>query len=828
MNKFLCIHGHFYQPPRENPWIEEIEIQESAYPYHDWNERVCAECYAPNSYARILDENNKIIDIVNNYSLMSFNCGPTLLSWLQKKAPAVYTHILEADRTSLKRCGHGNAIAQAYSHSILPLANEQNIETEVIWGIEDFRNRFKRYPEAMWLPETAVNSKTLEVLHRFDMKFLLLSPAQAQQVRPLEGGPWHDVSNAQIDPRHPYRCFLKDESGEKDGDRFIDVFFYDGSLAAGISFGNLLYDGSRFAERLNKCFNPDDAAPQLVHVVTDGETYGHHKKYGEMALLYALRRATEHYGCELINYGAFHERFPPQWEVDLKTGPNDEGTSWSCIHGVGRWKADCGCRTSQSSAWNQKWRKPLREALDILRNALAEIFENKGEKYFTCCRDARNDYIRVIMDRSDDCIDLFFTQHGRKGLEQAERVQALKLLEMQRNALLMYTSCGWFFDEISGLEATQILQYADRALQLAETFTTQDIERPFVERLSQAHSNIAGNGTGKDVFYRLVRPCRVGMEKILNHFLISSSFSENIDNKQRIYHYRLEIQGYEKKHIDNHFIITGRVRMKSDITREAHNVFFFLAFLGGYCFRSVIRQMIKGIDYSRVKKDLFHRCKKNPGDILPIMQDFFGECYHYSLRDMFQEERQKILRQLVFKDLESYEGMYANMFNDTRATIKAITKEGLSIPWQFRVAAEHSLSKNLYDEIACLRHGSDDVAHRGHLKRILFDAKEFGYSLDLGPPLMLLSETLQEKAELLREHFCAVHIEDLNDFLTFVKGLPIEFNMMSSQNIVFDIIKERYAGLTEHARNGDEEAGTIVSGLINLAENIDISSKLFS
>jgi alpha-amylase/alpha-mannosidase (GH57 family) len=415
---FVTIHGHFYQPPRENPWLEMIETEESAHPFHDWNERIAFECYRPNANARTLDEKGKILDIVNNYSSISFNFGPALLSWLEKKFPSVYEKVLEADRESAKRLGHGNAIAQVYDHLIMPLAIDRDKETEVLWGIADFEKRFHRKPEAMWLPETAVNNSTLRVLVKHGMSFLILSPFQALRIRPFEGKKWTDVTHGQIDTTRPYRCFIKDSFGKKLSNQFIDIFFYNGIISKEIAFGDLLNDGNAFSSRFTQFFQESKGRAQLIHIATDGETYGHHKKFGEMALAYALDKGFASRGLETINYGAFLKRFPPIYEVEIDEGPKGEGTSWSCSHGVGRWKEDCGCSTGGKPGWNQKWRRPLREGLDLLRDEVSAIFEREGKKIFHNVWEARNGYIDLILNRSPEGIKNFFGRYAGRDLDQ--------------------------------------------------------------------------------------------------------------------------------------------------------------------------------------------------------------------------------------------------------------------------------------------------------------------------------------------------------------------------------------------------------------------------
>ncbi|HET8916453.1 MAG TPA: glycoside hydrolase, partial [Candidatus Binatia bacterium] len=359
MKRYICIHGHFYQPPRENPWLESVELQDSAYPYHDWNERVTAECYAPNSVSRILDGDNQIIQLVNNYSKISFNFGPTLLAWLEAKAPDVYDAILEADRESQKNfSGHGSALAQVYNHMILPLANARDRRTQILWGIRDFQRRFKRLPEGMWLPETAVDIESLEILAELGIRFTILAPHQADRVRPIGGRVWHDVSGSRIDPTQAYEQRLP--SGRK-----IALFFYDGPIARAVAFEGLLSSGEHLANRLVGAFDDGRNRPQLVHIATDGESYGHHHRFGDMALAYALNTIESNQLAQLTNYGEYLERHLPTHQVEII-----EKTSWSCFHGIDRWWSNCGCNSGGRPGWNQEWRTPLRGALDTLRDSL--------------------------------------------------------------------------------------------------------------------------------------------------------------------------------------------------------------------------------------------------------------------------------------------------------------------------------------------------------------------------------------------------------------------------------------------------------------------------
>ncbi|MBF0517534.1 MAG: DUF3536 domain-containing protein, partial [Nitrospirae bacterium] len=548
MERYICIHGHFYQPPRENPWLEEVEYQGSAAPYHDWNERITAECYATNAAAKILDHDGKITDIVNNYSKISFNFGPTLLSWLHRHNPDVYRAIQEADRLSIERfSGHGSALAQVYNHMIMPLANGNDKVTQVIWGIRDFEARFGRKPEGIWLAETAVDLETLDVLADYGILFTILAPRQAYRVkRPADNTPsheimdneseqvtdempqgeetpendlWSDVSDGRIDPAMPYLCRLP--SG-----RTITLFFYDGPISGDIAFSGVLQDATHFVNRLSSAFTDTRDFPQLVHIATDGETYGHHHKNGEMALAYCLHLIESgNYQSEeeikLTNYGQYLEKHPPVYEVEIY-----DGSSWSCVHGIGRWMHDCGCCSGMHQGWSQRWRAPLRQTMDWLRDRLAAIFETEAGKYLSSPWDARNDYIDVILDRNKAGVHSFIDKHAaptKTKLSMLDRTRVLKLLEMQRNAMLMYTSCGWFFDEISGIETVQIMEYAARAMQYAQELTGISFEDEYIERLSHAHSNIFRSGSYP--YEEFVKPSKVDIMRAAAHYAISSLFT---------------------------------------------------------------------------------------------------------------------------------------------------------------------------------------------------------------------------------------------------------------------------------------------------------------
>jgi len=515
-DKYLCIHGHFYQPPRENPWLNAIEYQASASPYHDWNERITRECYGPNTRARLHGEHGHILELINNYEYMSFDFGPTLLSWLEKAHPWIYAQILDADRLSRERFqGHGNALAQVYNHIIMPLANRRDKLTQIHWGLADFKHRFGRPAEGMWLSETAVDTETLILMAEEGVKFTILSPTQAEFVRPLADSAkdksWQNVTGGRINPTRPYRVLF--DRGEVP---FIDVFFYDGPVSRAVAYEKLLSSGENFLARIEEAFGVSQDGPELVSLATDGESYGHHFKFGDLALAWLFHHLEQRGEIKPTNYGLFLENFPPQDEVRIV-----ENSSWSCAHGVERWRADCGCSVSQTPEWNQAWRAPLREGLDWLADELRGVFEERGGRLFKDPWKARDEYITLFLNSTAQEREHFIQRHGLRLLGQEEQVEAFQLLEFQRMALYMFTSCGWFFDDISGLEPVQVLKYAARAVELAEPWANKDLEAGLMKYLATAKSNDPDYRDGKDVYDVQVRSIRIDPSRAMAHYALA-------------------------------------------------------------------------------------------------------------------------------------------------------------------------------------------------------------------------------------------------------------------------------------------------------------------
>jgi len=631
MERYVCVHAHFYQPPRENAWLEAVEYQDSAYPYHDWNERVTAECYAPNSASRILDGDGRILQIVNNYSKISFNFGPTLLSWMEQKSSSVYEAILTADRESQQLfSGHGSAIAQAYNHMILPLATRQDKYTQIVWGIRDFEKRFGRHPEGMWLPETAVDLQTLEVLAELGIKFTILSPYQAGRVRPLGGRVWRKVDGGRIDPSMAYA--VRVGSGKS-----INIFFYDGPISRAIAFEDLLADGKRFSDRLLGAFSDARTWPQLVHIATDGETYGHHRAYGDMALAFALHNIETSQVAKLTNYGEYLEKHPPTMEA--KTIGN---TSWSCAHGIERWRSDCSCNSGGHGDWNQQWRAPLRQAFDWLRDTVAPRYETEAKKLLENPWQTRDVYVDVALDRSLENVVRFMTAQAKRELSPAETVTGLKLLELQRYLMLMYTSCGWFFDEVSGIETVQVIQYAGRALQLAGQLFAEDMATPFLDLLAQARSNIPEQGDGRSIYERYVQPAMVDLQKVGAHYAVSSVFEEYGQNT-RIYCYDVARMEYRTSRQGKLRAVLGQASVTSEITRESDQITFGVLHLADHSVLGGVRQIQGDMAYRTLDLELDKALASGDlAELVRLIEKNFTSGT-YTLRLLFRDEQRKIL-----------------------------------------------------------------------------------------------------------------------------------------------------------------------------------------
>jgi alpha-amylase/alpha-mannosidase (GH57 family) len=789
MERYICIHGHFYQPPRENPWLEAIEVQDSAYPYHDWNERITAECYAPNATSRIMDGEGRIVRLVNNYSRISFNFGPTLMAWMEHHAPDVYAAIQQADLESRERySGHGSALAQAYSHMILPLANTRDRQTQVIWGIRDFRKRFGRDPEGMWAPETAVDIESLDIMAEHGILFTILAPRQAKRVRQRGTSHWRDVSGGRIDPSTAYRLNLP--SG-----RSISLFFYDGPISQGLAFEGLLSSGENYARRLEGAFSEGRSWPQIVHVATDGESYGHHHRSGDMALAYALHHIESDNKARLTNYGEYLANHPPVHEVEVF-----ERSSWSCVHGVERWYRDCGCNSGGHPGWNQGWRGPLREALDWLRDTLEPAYEEMAVEYLKDPWEARNNYVDFLLDRSAENAARFLDRHALRPLDESERIKVFKLLELQRHTMLMYTSCGWFFDELSGIETVQVIQYAGRAVQLSRELFGYGVEPRFLQLLSRAKSNILEHGDGRRIYEKFVRPSMLDLTKVCAHYAVSSLF-EDYGEQTYIGWYSVSTEDCRSHQAGRAKLQIGRAKFTSEITGESTNLCFGVLHLGDHNISCGVGPYENESSYLELWQEISDSFSR--GEFLQIilsLDKYFGSST-YSLTSLFRDEQRKILDMIVQPTLQEAEHAYAQVYDNNVPLLRFLTDSETPVPRPLFAAAEFILNARLRNAFL------EGTLEPQIVEPLLEETALAGVPLDTDTLEYALRKSIESLARQWQENPADVGlVRSLDAAATLVASLPFEVNPRETQNVCYKMIEEVYPDMLRKSEAGDGSA----------------------
>ena len=799
MPHYICIHGHFYQPPRENPWLEEIELQDSAYPYHDWNDRINTECYAANTMSRILDDEGRIARIVNNYAGISFNFGPTLLAWMNEKAPETYRRIIEADAISRERfSGHGSAIAQAYNHIILPLASRRDKVTQVKWGIADFVKRFGRQPEGMWLPETAVDIETLEVLAEEGIRYTILAPRQAERYRPLTvaaageaaeddaaqpEAEWIPVEDHHIDATQVYLQRLP--SG-----RSINLFFYDGPISQGIAFERLLTSGTTFSDRLIGAVPAEDDRAYLVNIATDGETYGHHHRHGDMALAFALEQLEHSEHVTLTNYGEFLEKHPPTHEVQII-----DKSSWSCVHGVGRWQSDCGCSTGGHGDWNQAWRQPLREALDWLRDAATPRLDEMAEGLLKDAESARHAYIEVILDRSPEHVQSWLTAHAATDLDEDAKVTVLQLMELHRNLQLMYTSCGWFFDELSGIETVQVIHYAARAIHLAKELFDEEFEPGFLQQLQQAKSNLPEHGDGKAIYEKWVRPARISLVDVGGHFAISSLFppanqaagdDEGQSERKTIFCFTVD---EEDRHLFTSGYVRlafGRARISSIITREVSSVTYGVLHLGDHNLTCSARLFRSAPEYEAILDEA--RSAFDRADIpetIRVLDRHFGQEHRYSVMSVFRDDQRRILDYILDTTLDEVERAYRQVYENNVPLMRSLSSLGAPLPKVLRTTAEFLLNMDLRRIFASAASDGLDI---DHIRDVFAETRTWRLELDTAGLSFALQKSMEALAERLAEQPVDLALLDqLDRIAQLAQALPFEVDLWKTQNVYYDL-----------------------------------------
>ncbi|MBI2902621.1 MAG: DUF3536 domain-containing protein [Candidatus Methylomirabilis oxyfera] len=799
----LIVHGHFYQPPRENPWTEEVELQASAAPYHDWNERIAVECYTPNGWARLLDGEERIVRLINNYAAISFDIGPTLCRWFEQHTPETYRRIIQGDRESRSRHGgHGGALAHPYVHAILPLTDLRDRSTLIKWGIADFQRRFGRKPDGMWLPETAVDLATLQLLADHGIRFTILAPSQAVRFRPSGQGNWIEVGPEGIDPGRPYRCVLP-------GGGSIALFFYDSALSRAVAFEELLKGPDRLAGRV---VETSSRSPSRLRILcTDGESYGHHTPFGERALAALIARRGASGDLAITNFGAYLQGHPPDHEVIIR-----EGSAWSCAHGLGRWKEDCGCSTGGQPGWGQGWRVYLRAALDGLREELHRVFVEQGERYFTDAWGARDSYIDLILDRNPRTVEAFVMQHARGSLSPEEWSAVLQLLEMQRHALLMQTSCGWFFDDISGIEPVQNLRHAARAIELASPFTTENIEARFLAELQSARSNVPMERDGRRIWEVHVRTARVPLTR-LAVFYAARSLADGLPDPYRLYGFTLHRLALERRPTTGGTVVVGGVEVRSIFTLQREEFGFVLRWsdadgMAGHLFpwkgEGEIQRWREIID-----TEADHALPQGHPQGVPI-----------SLKVLSPEERQQVLMALYEGRVEENHKVYDELAARNRGLLAAFVNEGLSPPEPLRTPADYILARDLE---ARLREWLSDGGPEAH-RALLALAEE---ARRLGLPQRdqvqgMLTRSCVARMQRLRDHPDLDRFRGLQEVLDLGERLGCTPHGEEITILVEEILAHQAPRLIELLlQSGFREQYDMVSALLRLGERFGFATQ---
>lgn len=806
MSRYICIHGHFYQPPRENPWLEAIEIQDSAHPYHDWNERITDECYATNASSRILDAQGRISRIVNNYARISFNFGPTLLSWLEDHSPQTYEALRRADKLSQERFGgHGAALAQVYNHAIMPLANTRDKRTQVIWGVRDFEHRFGRKPEGMWLAETAVDLETLEILAEHGVKFTILAPHQASKVKLATDTAWLPATAGRIDPRKPYLQRLP--SGAT-----IAIFFYDGPISQAVAFERLLDRGERLASRLTNAFDPRVSGPQLVHIATDGETYGHHHRHGEMALSYALELIEAQSQATLTIYGQYLELYPPQDEVQIM-----ERTAWSCAHGVERWRSDCGCSTGSNPGWRQRWRQPLREALDWLRDELSPRYEQAMRLHVKDPWAARDAYIEVILDRSPATLERFLAEHALAPLDDEAKTCVLELLELQRHAQLMYTSCGWFFDDIAGIETVQILQYAARVLQLAKLQLEVELEEGFLSRLAQAPCNHADFKDGQEVYLAQVSPTVLALRRVCAHYAIESLFHDNRHS------YCYEITSLKRRVHDS-----GRMRMAmgvaqitSKITLRSQTLEYAVLHMGDHNVTGGTRPQVEPEQLEVAYQEALNAFERAEiPALIRLLDRHFGQ-HVFTLRSLFRDEQRRVIDRVMSSAVDDAEVVFRELYENRAPLMHFLTALGTPLPKPFLAAASVALNQSLR------RLFESDAPPPDELHALLQEANKIKVELDWRTLSFTAHAYMMRFLEAFsKEPTSLIAIDQLYQAISLVLKLPFEVSLRECQDVFMEVAETRWPAQNQHRE--DLTIARWCETFAQLAALLQISPQIFA
>ena len=821
---YLVIHGHFYQPPRENPFLDAIESQPLAFPYHDWNERIYEECYKPNTASRVLDKKERIGDIVNNFQFLSFNIGPTLLTWIEEKYPETYKKIIEADKLSMARNdGKGNAIGQVYHHVIMPLVPKRDKITQVFWGKIDFKKRFKRDTEGIWLPETAVNMETVKILLEHEIKFIVLSPYQALRIRKIPDGKWINAKDGSIDTTRSYRIYLGENFSS---DKSLAVFFYDKDISKAVAFEHLLKNAGSFASRIKEAVPKEAKSSCLINICTDGESYGHHEPFGDMCISYLFKEEAKPNNFTVTNYSNFLKNSPPEYEVELNLGEDGEGSSWSCFHGVKRWKDDCGCSINSEPGWNQKWRKPLKKAVDVLAGNLYSVFEKEGSKFVSDPWEARNDYGNVIVNNwSGSSMDLFFEKHLKSKNDRSARIKFLRLLESQRYAMMMYTSCGWFFDDIEGIEAIQNLRFAAKAVELVKEFTTPQFVLPFINELKSAVGN-KSRKSGRDIFFLETNPYVDAIKKVVNQLVMENIFFET-EQIEKLCGYRLKLEEITASQKGGIKYFIGKVKATSIRLGEEFFYIFICIQRSEFDLKNYLLKVKDIKDFLKLKEALSEILKESPDKIEPHIVRLF-KSPSLGIKDLFPDERKNFLLRIAARKDVLIRKEITEFFENNKALFSLFFESGVSVPPAIRAALEYNFSINLLNETDEFLK-SPDTNSPSKMKELLNTARKFKLNLDITKILGKLSLTLEGKVNRLIEKVDLEKCISIKSYLKIIDNLSLNPSLTESQNILFEFLQKRVSSMVEslYSNENNIDEYEVIAEILRIAEKLNLNTDSF-
>lgn len=756
----VVIHGHFYQPPRENPWTEEVGRERSAAPFHDWNARIAAECYRPNAVARVVDEHGNVVSIVDNYEMISYNVGPTLLSWLERQEPETYHRMVDADSRGM------GAIAQAYGHTILPLANQRDMRLQIRWGLADFRYRFNREALGMWLPECAVNDAVLSALIEEGVKFTVLAPGQAAQIRSIEGvHSWVDVHQSWFDTSRPYRWTHPSDDG-----RGIDIIFYNGPLSHAVAFEMSNMNSQALVDRMMAAAS---GRVGLVTLATDGESFGHHHKYGDRLLAYALGVETQRRGMPHTNLNKAIETMRPTHEVKVHE------SAWSCAHGVGRWKEDCGCSTGGETGWNQRWRAPLRSALDQLSATITTVYNKRAPKFFTDADEALDAYVQVMIG------EMSRKEFASRFIKGGDKVVAFTLLEMQRHGQSMYTSCGWFFNDLSGIETVQVLRYAARVIDLLEELGEPSALDAFITVLSQARSNIFSEGTGADVWKNHVEPARVDARRALQHVVLAELLED--EPTSSFGPYEVELHGRTRELRGSTALATGVARLTHSLTYRQWTFAYAALGLGGL---EVVGTMTEVDDVLDESSLLAIRERFLGGDAVAALVRELGNVgsVEFDLSIALPDERERLMEKTAVALEDRYTEAYERLYETHRATIEDLARHGYDLPGVLRAPAELALAHRFQAAVLGAESSTDPAAYE-QAAAIARQARAAGFEVDSPVTTLFMQRLLDDVVLRAIETPTARAIQVAQDVMQLTSELPARVRIDELQELVYSALQ---------------------------------------